>query len=101
MELLYNITRVSIISKQKLNFTHIDGQCTALLGKIPSKSYYIDSHNKKKGFVIEYIGGDLCSDQMIDRKVKFQFNCDKSIDFEVRSFDEAQSCVYTFQIYTN
>ncbi len=36
----------------------------------------------------------------MERKVRFEYHCDPSIDFEVRNLDKSKACQFTFQIYT-
>lgn len=62
-------------------------------------SDYIDLDDKSKGFSVFYTGGDYCSGYDMDRKVKFNFNCDKDVEFEVRSVGETTPCLYEFNIY--
>jgi hypothetical protein len=82
------------------SFNSIEGQCTSELGKFVQKVDYIDKKQRNKGFKVTYSGGDFCHEEGIDRKSNFIFNCDPSIDFEVRSVDELK-CIYTFNIYSN
>eukprot|EP00347_Sterkiella_histriomuscorum_P003155 403365383 len=77
-----------------------NGKCTALLGKIPMYSDYLDQQDRHKGFSVTYGGGDFCDDNWMERKVKFDFHCDPQIDFEVRYMDKSKPCEYTFTINT-
>ena len=49
-----------------------------------------------------YGGGDFCEEEWMERKVRFDFHCDPSIDFEVRYVDKASKpCEYIFAINSN
>lgn len=61
---------------------------------------YLDSNDRHKGFSIVYGGGDFCEEGWTERKVKFEFHCDPSIDFEMRYIDKSKPCELTFQINT-
>ena len=70
------------------------------LGKVPLYADYLDKNDKQKGFSMVYGGGDLCESEWMQRKTQFDFYCDPSIDFEVRTL-EVKDCHYTFKIYTS
>jgi hypothetical protein len=64
-------------------------------------SDYIDQKDKHKGFIVTYGGGDFCEEEWTERKTRFEYHCDPSIDFEVRSLDKSKPCEFTFQIYSS
>ena len=75
---------------QKKLIIHIDGKCTALLGKIPMYGEYLNENDRHKGFAVVYGGGDFCEEGWMERKTRFEFHCDPSIDFEVRYMDKSK-----------
>ncbi len=74
----------------------LGGKCVAMLGKIPMYTEYLDKEDRHKGFSVIYGGGDFCEEAWMERKTKFEFHCDPTIDFEMRYMDSSKPCEYTF-----
>lgn len=70
-----------------------------ILGRSPKSASYINNSDKKQGLSLSYGEGDFCPMFMKTRDAVFNFHCDSTIDFEVRSLKE-DKCTYNFDIYT-